>query len=68
LRDFHDLYRPLASSWQLYDNGEEDGPMLVAEQIPGGPVVILDPVAWSGLEAKSGLCHQWPYHPQTVGA
>ena len=51
LRNFHDLYRPLASSWQLYDNGQEDGPMLVAEQILGGPVVILDPVAWSGLEA-----------------
>ena len=52
LRNFHDLYRPLASSWQLYDNGQEDGPMLVAQQIHGGPVVILDPVAWSGLEAQ----------------
>jgi len=52
LRDFHDLYRPLASSWQLFDNGREDGPLLIAQQFQGGSIVILDPVVWSGLEAK----------------
>ena len=50
LRNFHALYRPLASSWQVYDNGGEDGPALIAEQVEGGPVVVLDPGVWAGLE------------------
>jgi predicted ABC-type ATPase len=46
LRNFHHLYRPIATSWQLYDNTGLDGPTLVAEQVRGGTADILDPERW----------------------
>lgn len=46
LRNFHQLYRPVATSWQLFDNGTPRGPVLVAEQRPDTPAAIVDPDRW----------------------
>ncbi len=50
LRNFHGLYRALATSWQLLDNSSIDGPVLVAEHVTGSTPAILDPERWARLE------------------
>lgn len=46
LRNLHQLYRPVATSWQLFDNEVLAQPVLVAEQALDGPPVILDAERW----------------------
>lgn len=46
LRNFQQLYRPVATSWQLFDNEVPAQPVLVAEQALDGPPVILDGERW----------------------
>lgn len=46
LRNFNSLYRPLATSWRLYDNSRQPGPRLVATGGLGNPVEIRDAAVW----------------------
>lgn len=46
LRNFHQLYRPLATSWQLLDNEMPGEPVLVAEQPQARSTAILDAQRW----------------------
>jgi predicted ABC-type ATPase len=45
LRNFFELYRPLASTWRFYDaSGQEPG--LIARQVELAPVRVYDREAW----------------------
>lgn len=50
LRNFFQLYRPIAQTWRLYDTTGE--PRLIAQCNQG--LVIADPTLWSKLEAEYG--------------
>jgi predicted ABC-type ATPase len=50
LRNFHGLYRDIATSWQLIDNEMLSEPILVAEEVGDGPAVILDGERWTRLD------------------
>ena len=47
VRNFHELYRPLADEWVVWDNSRVDGPVSVATGDEREPEVILDADAWS---------------------
>lgn len=50
LRNFLDLYRPLATTWRLYDNSSDALPLLVAR---GGTVIetrVANKAAWRSIE------------------
>lgn len=53
-RNFFSLYRPLATTWRVYDNGSSAGPTLIAR---GGLRLadkIVFPEAWERFAAKHG--------------
>ena len=52
VRNFHGLYRPISTSWRVYDNSEDRKPRLIA--YGEGPNVdrIVDPRAWRFIEAE----------------
>jgi len=49
LRNFFELYRPLATAWEFYDNTESD-PRLVAS---GHPETVLDEPLWVRIRAEA---------------
>lgn len=51
LRNFFTLYRPLAKTWQVYDN---QGPMpeMIAWGSGGRVLQVLDPTTWRRIEVK----------------
>ncbi len=51
LSNFFTLFEPVANSWQMFDNSEEEGPRLIAEREPDAPASIHDREAWQRLEA-----------------
>lgn len=52
LRNFHQLHRPLATSWQLFDNEVLPEPVLVAGQALDGPPAILDAERWQRYDRE----------------
>lgn len=47
LRNFLGLYRPLATTWRLYDNSERFAPRLIAGGTQGRDPEISDPTTWA---------------------
>ena len=45
LRNFFTLYRPLASTWRVYD-ASGPAPRLIARQLEPGPVRVYDRNQW----------------------
>jgi len=56
LRNFFELYQPLAESWRVYDNSEADGPRLIAAGEQEHATAVVDEAAWQEIrkEADSG--------------
>ncbi len=55
LRNFFDLYRPLADSWLFYDNAHLQGPRLVASARRGETARVVDDVLWQRIQEDA--CH-----------
>lgn len=53
LRNFFNLYCPVADSWQLYDNSEVDGLALIASKIQT-KIIIRNEKIWKNLVEKYG--------------
>jgi predicted ABC-type ATPase len=53
LRSFFRLYRPLATSWSMYDNSGEI-PRLIAQGSRSSVSGMADPEAWAGISAEYG--------------
>jgi hypothetical protein len=47
--NFVKLYRPLASSWEIYDNSANGSPRLVAQGSQVEPPTILVPEVWDAI-------------------
>jgi predicted ABC-type ATPase len=54
LRNFFDLYRPMADSWTVYDNSGEREAQLVATGAHNDTMVIADQRIWDRLEESLG--------------
>ena len=52
LRNFFELYRPLASSWFFYDNSVGGVPALLASGAGAGGVVVRDAIIWKQIREK----------------
>jgi predicted ABC-type ATPase len=50
LANFHELYRPIADWWGLYDNS--DSARLIAEQTAGRSVKVFDLRRWSEIQKR----------------
>lgn len=55
LRNFFELYRPLADSWALYDGSSSNGPRLIASAVPGRPQEIVDEETWQAVQASQAI-------------
>jgi predicted ABC-type ATPase len=53
LRNFLELYRPMAASWRLYDNAELSRPRLIVSQTNNGDVIISDPITWTSIQGDA---------------
>jgi predicted ABC-type ATPase len=51
--NFFSLYRPLATTWRVYDNSDRSGPRPVARGGINLPESILDDAVWSKLIEES---------------
>jgi predicted ABC-type ATPase len=49
LRNFFELYRPMADSWTVYDNSKVGKPTLVATGAYNDTIVIADQTVWNRL-------------------
>ena len=49
LRNFFELYRGLAETWQVYDNSEEAGARLIAEGSRDQTLVVHDESTWDAV-------------------
>jgi predicted ABC-type ATPase len=54
LRNFLDLYRPLATTWQIVDNRHADGPRLIAIGQGVDVPLIHNPSLWHEIEKGAG--------------
>ena len=52
-RNFFDLYRPLATTWRVYDNSG-DAPAVVAEGERESVAIVIDRIRWSQIEDAPG--------------
>jgi predicted ABC-type ATPase len=50
LKNFFDLYLPLASTWRFYDNSSISGPRLLATGTDTGHLSISDSAAWEQIK------------------
>jgi predicted ABC-type ATPase len=53
LRNFFTLYRPLASTWQVYDNSSPSGPELIATGDRGTADEVHDADTWRRIESAA---------------
>lgn len=51
VRNFFELYAPLAAVWTLHDNAVESGPELIAQKRSVGEPVIIDREKWDRFKA-----------------
>lgn len=56
LRNFFALYRPMATSWQLYDNATRRLPHLVAGGV-GTETEVFDSAAWRAVRRQGEATH-----------
>ncbi len=54
LRNFFDLYQPIATKWQFFDNEHPSGPRLIAEGSIGQDERISDVALWHTIVDKYG--------------
>ncbi len=54
LRNFFQLYRPLAISWRMYDNSVMQGTCLIAAGIGTSTTQISDPTLWNQITREFG--------------
>ena len=51
LRNFFDLYQPLATTWQMYDNSAGSAPLLIAAGSGRTVDRVSDPRIWAEIQA-----------------
>lgn len=49
LKNFFELYQPLANSWTVYDNSASGNPILIADNQAGDELQIHDSVLWEKI-------------------
>lgn len=49
LKNFFNLYRPLADSWQFYDNSNTNSFSLIASEVKHHGMIVKDDMIWSQL-------------------
>ncbi len=49
LVNFHQLYKPIANSWTVYDNSSDEAPTLVADKHEEDQLRIHDELLWSRI-------------------
>ena len=54
LRNFFELYKPIAMTWRMYNGSTRPPYRLIAKSVTGGPVVIRDRPIWERLEQQYG--------------
>lgn len=54
LRNFFRVYRPLATTWRLYDSSYATGARLVASGRSAGVVTVRDRVTWARMSGEWG--------------
>ncbi len=54
LRNFFELYRPLATTWRMYDNSLAAVPRLVACGAADGPIQVVDQLTWERIRREAG--------------
>jgi len=54
LRNFFQIYQPLATRWRFYDNGGRQGPRILAEGQASAVSRISDPRLWHEIEVRYG--------------
>jgi predicted ABC-type ATPase len=54
LRNFFQIYRPLANRWRFYNNGGRQGPRVLAEGQASAVSRISDPRLWHEIEVRYG--------------
>jgi predicted ABC-type ATPase len=54
LRNFFQIYQPLATRWRFYDNGGRQGPRVLAEGQASAVSRISDPRLWKEIEVGYG--------------
>ena len=52
LKNFFRIYRPLAASWQFYDNSIRGGRRLISSGKLGRATVVLDEVLWNNVNRE----------------
>jgi predicted ABC-type ATPase len=60
LRNFFELYRPLADRWSVYDNSGRDQPRVIARGAAVDPPEILDTEYWRRLEPPTDMMRERP--------
>ncbi|HEV3005617.1 MAG TPA: zeta toxin family protein [Pirellulales bacterium] len=53
LRNLFELYMPVVTGWNVYDNSAEGRPRLVAKGKRGRPEVVFDPELWSTIRRRA---------------
>ncbi len=53
LRNFFELYQPLADSWRMYDNSHVSGPRLLAMGIEARTTHVTDKATWRQIQEES---------------
>jgi predicted ABC-type ATPase len=53
LKNFWTLYRPIATSWRVYNSAEPQGPLLIASGLASGPSRVYDAVGWNQFESET---------------
>lgn len=53
LRNFFSLYRPLATTWRVYDNGGKSAPRLIASGQEGSTKAIAARGIWKAITEAS---------------
>lgn len=54
LRNFFQLYRPMADTWRFFDNSYGGERRLLASKEQGNPVAVFDHSVWTQIEAQWG--------------
>jgi predicted ABC-type ATPase len=54
LWNFFHLYRPLATTWKVYNNASENGPSVVATGTQEGGEQVVLPDVWTRIKAEVG--------------
>lgn len=56
LKNFFNLYCPLADSWFFYDNSQNSGPLLLASGVKQSGIYLNDAVMWEQIRRQNNGC------------